>query len=374
MPTRTIGILTAGGDCPGLNAVIRAVAKPLLAAGVRVLGIEDGFLGLIEDRVRELGEPDVSGILAVGGTILGSSNRSNPLRFCTGKRPDGTPIIEDVSARAFATIARHGIQGLAVIGGDGSMSCATQLRHAGLSRGIDLKLVGVPKTIDNDIVGTDLTFGFMSAVATAADAIDKLRTTAASHHRVMVVEMMGRNAGWLALHAGVAGGADIILIPEIPWSFEALCERIVARKGKGRRYSIIAVAEGAAPRGGSKTVAKIDPAVPDPVRLGGIGKVVSDEIERRTGVESRFAVLGHMQRGGPPIPADRILATQFGCTAASMILEDRWGGMVVLRGLGLTDISIEDVADRQRLVSPKDPTVAAARAVWTSFGDETPGA
>ena len=250
------------------------------------------------------------------------------------------------------------------------MSCATQLRHAGLARGIDLKLVGVPKTIDNDIVGTDLTFGFMSAVATATDAIDKLRTTAASHHRVMVVEMMGRNAGWLALHSGVAGGADIILIPEIPWSFDALCERVVARKSKGRRYSIIAAAEGAAPRGGAKTVAKVDLAVPDPVRLGGIGKVISDEIERRTGIESRFAVLGHMQRGGPPIPADRILATQFGQSAARMILEERWGGMVVLRGLGLTDIGIEDVADRQRLVSPNDPTVLAARAVWTSFGDE----
>lgn len=373
MPSgHSIGILTAGGDCPGLNAVIRAVAKPLLAAGVSVLGVEDGFLGLIEDRVRPLHERDVAGILAMGGTILGSSNRSNPRRFCTGRRADGTPIIEDVSAQAFATLARHKIEALVVIGGDGSMSCATELRQAGLAKGIDLKLVGVPKTIDNDIVGTDLTFGFMSAVATATDAIDKLRTTAASHHRVMVVELMGRNAGWLALHAGVAGGADIILIPEIPWTFEAVCATVLERRGRGRRYSIIAAAEGAAPRGGGKTVAKVDAAIPDPVRLGGVGKVISDEIELRTGIESRCVVLGHMQRGGAPTPQDRILATQFGQWASRLVLEQRWGRLAVLRGLHLTDIAIEDVAERQRLVPPEDPTLAAARAVWTSFGDAPP--
>jgi 6-phosphofructokinase 1 len=366
---RTIGILTAGGDCPGLNAVIRAVAKPLLAAGVRVVGIEDGFLGLIEDRVRPLHEPDIAGILALGGTILGSSNRSNPLRFCTGRRPDGSPIIEDVSARAFATLERHGIASLVVIGGDGSMSCATSLRRAAEARGIPLNLVGVPKTIDNDIVGTEITFGFQSAVATATDAIDKLRTTAASHHRVMVVELMGRNAGWLALYAGVAGGADIILLPEIPWSYEAIAERVRQRQSRGRRYSIIAATEGSAPRGGAKTVDKVDAAVPDPVRLGGVGRVVADELERRTGIECRAVVLGHMQRGGAPVPGDRILATQFGHHAARLALEGRWGRLAVVRAGRLDDTDIQEAADRQRLVPADDPVLAAARGVWTSFGD-----
>lgn len=370
MSKGTIAILTAGGDCPGLNAVIRAVAKPLLAAGRRVLGVEDGFLGLIEDRVRPLEFPTVSGILALGGTILGSSNKSNPLRFATGVNSDGSVVLSDVSPQVFATLERHDIRGVVVVGGDGSMSCATELRRAGLSRGIDLKFVGVPKTIDNDIVGTDVTFGFASAVATAADAIDRLRTTAASHHRVMIVELMGRNAGWIALHAGVAGGADIILVPEIPWSFEAVAERILERRRLGLRYSIVAAAEGAAPRGGRQVVAHVDPSMPDPIRLGGIGAVLAAEIERRTRIEARCVVLGHMQRGGSPVAVDRVLATQLGVAAARAVLEDRWGGLVVVQGGRLSEVPIESVAERQRLIPPDDPTLAAARAVQTSFGDE----
>lgn len=372
MATPSIGILTAGGDCPGLNAVIRAVTKPLLAAGVRVLGIEDGFLGLIEDRVRPLGHRECSGILGLGGTILGASNRSNPLRFCTGRRVDGSPIIEDVSERTLGTVAKHGLDAIVVIGGDGSMSCATEFRGAGLARGVDLKFVGVPKTIDNDIWGTEVTFGFMSAVATVADALDKLRTTAASHHRVMVVEIMGRNAGWLALHGGLAGGADVILIPELGWTYEGVCAKVMSRRSHGSRHTIVAVSEGARPVGGERIVAKVDVSMPDPIRLGGVGKVVSDEIEKRLGVEgveSRSVVLGHMQRGGAPIPQDRILATQLGFAASQLVLEKRWGRLVAMKDGRVTDIAIEDVANKQRLVPSDDPSIAAARGVGTSFGE-----
>lgn len=367
----TIGILTAGGDCPGLNAVIRAVAKPLIASGVRVLGIEDGFLGLIQDRVREIGHRESSGILNVGGTILGSSNKSNPRRFCTGLRPDGSPIIEDVSAQAFATIARHQLEALVVIGGDGSMSCATELRESGLALGVDLKLVGVPKTIDNDIWSSEITFGFMTAVATIAEAIDKLRTTAASHHRIMVVEAMGRNAGWLALYGGVAGGADIILLPEVPWTYESVISKILARRAHGSKHSIVVVAEGARPAGGA-IVARVDPTMPDPIRLGGVGKVVSDELERLLSahaIESRHVVLGHMQRGGSPIPQDRILATQFGHAAAELVLRKQWGDLVVMQQGRITATPIASVANKQRLVPADDPTIAAARGVGTCFGD-----
>ncbi|QOI99265.1 MAG: 6-phosphofructokinase [Phycisphaeraceae bacterium] len=368
MPTTTIGVLTAGGDCPGLNAVIRAVAKPLLHEGFRVVGIEDGFRGLIEDRTRPLGVDEVSGILAQGGTILGSCNKSNPRRFATGLNPDGSPRIEDVTGRCVATAERHGIDALIVIGGDGSMSCACELREGFAARGRELRLVGVPKTIDNDLWGTEVTFGFQTAVATAAGALDRVRTTAESHHRAMVVEVMGRNAGWIALHAGLAGGAEVILIPEIPFDLDVVARVVKERAGRGRRYSMIGVSEGARPIGGAKIVAKVDPTSPDPIRLGGVGKFVADEIERRSGVESRYVVLGHLQRGGTPEAFDRVLATAFGHHAAGLVASGRWGRVAVMSGGRVTDIPIEDTASRQRLVPIDDPTIAAARAVYTSFG------
>lgn len=366
---RLIGILTAGGDCPGLNAVIRAVAKPAIRAGFTVLGIEDGFRGLIEDRLHPLTHDGVSGILATGGTILGSCNKSNPRRFATGSRPDGTPTIEDVTPRCVQTLKRHGLETVVVIGGDGSMSAACEMAEGVAAGGGRVRFIGVPKTIDNDLWGTDITFGFQTAVATATDAIDRIRTTAESHHRAMVVEVMGRNAGWIALHAGVAGGADVILIPEIPFDYDAVAAVVKSRSAHGRRYSIIVVAEGARPKGGNQVVARMDHRSADPVRLGGVGAVVAAEIEKRSGIESRATVLGHVQRGGVPIPADRVLATQFGHHASLLLAQEKFDRVVVMRDGKLGDVAIGDVASRQRLIQMDDPTLAAARAVHTSFGE-----
>ncbi len=370
MTIRTIGVLTAGGDCPGLNAVVRAVTKTALGRGLRVVGIADGFLGLIENRVRELSSRDVAGILALGGTILGSSNKANPSRFATGVHPDGSPRIEDVSPKVFRHIREHAIDALVVIGGDGSMSCAHELLSRARDAGVALRVVGLPKTIDNDIAGTEVTFGFATAVHTATDAIDKVRTTAASHHRVMCVEVMGRNAGWIALHAGVASGAHVILVPEIPFSFDAVASSVKARAAYGSRYSIICVAEGARPQGGQPLVARVDPTSPDPIRLGGVGKFVADELERRTGIEARYVVLGHVQRGGPPVPADRILGTILGRHALEILARDgATERMAAIQNGRLTDVAIADVAGKQRLVGPDEPLLAAARAVHTSFGE-----
>ena len=368
-----IGVLTGGGDCPGLNAVIRAVVKDAATHGIQTVGIEDGFLGLIENRVRPLTPDDVSGILADGGTILGSSNKANPARFASGMLPDGSPIIEDRTDFCMSVIERHGLEALVVIGGDGTMSCA----EAFVSRGI--RCIGVPKTIDNDIYGTDLTFGFSTAVQTATDAIDRVRTTAASHHRVMVVEVMGRNAGWIALHAGVASGSDIILIPEIPFSIESVCEQIRERASRGRRYSIVCASEGARPKGGKAFVERIVATSPDPIRLGGIGRAVADQIEERTGIESRYVVLGHVQRGGTPVAIDRVLATLFGDHAMELLKHgagetrdtDPVGGsrLVVWKDGKLGDIALTEACNRQRLVSIEHPLLAAARSVGTSFAE-----
>jgi 6-phosphofructokinase 1 len=366
---KRIGVLTAGGDCPGLNAVIRAVVKDACFNGLEVLGIEDGFLGLIEDRLQPLTQDRVSNILTQGGTILGSSNKANPLRFATGTNGDGTPRIEDVSARAIATIRKHGLDCIVVIGGDGSMSIAHELTLKARSGGDELRFVGVPKTIDNDLMGTDITFGHATAVATATDALDKLHSTAASHHRVMVVEVMGRNAGWIALGAGIASGSDAILIPEIPFHLESVCDLVISRGRRGKRFSIICVAEGAAPVGEKQKIAKIDPTSPDPVRLGGIAEWLASAIEQETKVESRYVVLGHVQRGGTPVAQDRVLATSLGHRAMELLRDDRFGRMVAVQGGRLTDVGIDEVSGKQRKVPLDHPMVAAARAVYTTFGD-----
>ncbi|MCG3122379.1 MAG: Pyrophosphate--fructose 6-phosphate 1-phosphotransferase [Phycisphaerales bacterium] len=366
---KRLGILTAGGDCPGLNAVIRSVAKEAIRAGIEVFGIEDGFLGLIENRCRRLGQHEASGILTEGGTILGSSNKSNPTRFAVGAEPDGKPIFADVSDRCLKTIAEHKLDAMVVVGGDGSMTVAHQLWERAMQSGIDLHFIGVPKTIDNDLYGTDVTFGFATAVATATDALDKVSTTAASHHRVLFVELMGRNAGWITLHAGVASGADVILLPEIPFTFESLCSFVTARSKHGDRYSIVAVAEGAKPTGGEKIVARIDPTSPDPIRLGGIAKYLSDEVESRTGLECRYVVLGHVQRGGCPVAADRVLATQFGHHAVRLLKEGKRHRLVAMQSGRLTDLALTECAGKQRLVGLEDQLIAAARGVGTSFAD-----
>ncbi len=360
---RRMAILTGGGDCPGLNAVIRAVAKDAMNCGIEVLGVEDGYLGLIENRFKELTPNDVSGIIARGGTILGSNNKANPARFALGKNPDGSIMYKDVTSDCLRNLRDRRIQALVVIGGDGTMTSAAWFARQGVA------VVGVPKTIDNDIEGTEITFGFQTAVATATDALDRCRTTADSHHRALVVEVMGRNAGWIALHAGVAAASDVILLPEIPFSMTSLYETVLARAKMGKRSSIICVSEGALPEGGKQVVAKIDPTSPDPIRLGGIGKVIADLIEKDTEVESRHVVLGHVQRGGTPVASDRVLSTLLGNHAMTLLREGKVGRMVAVQKGCLTDVDLEEPAGKQRRVPRDEPLLQAAKAVGTSFAD-----
>ncbi len=361
---RKIGILTGGGDCPGLNAVIRAVAKTAMNDyGWEVVGFLDGYRGLVEDDARELQYDDVSNILTRGGTILGTSNKDDPFHYVVRTKPE--IVREDRSRQAIANLRRRGCDALVCIGGDGTLTIADRLAAAGV------RVVGVPKTIDNDVQGTDRTFGYDSAMSVATEAIDRLHTTAASHHRAMVVEVMGRYAGWLALGSGLAGGGDIILLPEIPFDFDAVCRRVEERSRRGRRFSIVVVAEGAHPRQGKRVVREVDPTSPDPIRLGGIGKVVADEIEKRTGVESRTTVLGHLQRGGSPTPFDRVLATLFGTAAGRAVAEGNFGTVVALRGNRIVTVGLDRVAGRPRTVPRSSPMLAAARSVGTSFGNET---
>lgn len=365
---RRIGVLTGGGDCPGLNAVIRAVAMDALSCGIEVVGVEDGYLGLIENRLRPIGDRDLVGILSRGGTILGSNNKSNPSAFVVGKNPpppmgDGKPILKDVTGKCLDNLRQHAVEALVIIGGDGTLTSAANFNRLGVPT------VGVPKTIDNDIVGTEITFGFQTAVATATEAMDRCRTTADSHHRAMVVEVMGRNAGWIALHSGVAAGADVILIPEIPFDMAAIWQKIIHRSKRGRKSTLICVAEGAKPRGGQQFVGKIDPTSPDPIRLGGVGKWLSDEIETQTGIEARYVVLGHVQRGGIPTAGDRVLSTILGNHAMTLLRQGKVGRMVAVQGGKLTDIDLDEPAGKQRLVTQDDAVLHAARAVNTSFGD-----
>jgi len=361
-PTR-IGVLTGGGDCPGLNAVIRAVVKDAIYHGIDVMGIEDGFLGLIEDRVRPLSKDDVSNILTAGGTILGSSNKANPQKYPVGLLPDGKPNFKDLTDVCMTHMEIHGLQALIVIGGDGTMSAAKPFTERGIN------CIGVPKTIDNDLWGSDITFGFATAVQVATEALDRVHTTAASHHRVMAVEVMGRNAGWLALHAGVAAGADIILLPEIEFDMDKVARVCEQRSQHGKRFTIICCSEGAKPKGGKQHIERVDPTSPDPIRFGGIGKWVADTIEDMTEIESRYVVLGHVQRGGTPAAADRVLATQFGHHAMQLLRSGARNRLVVMQGRQLTDVDITSAADKQRLVPPDHEMIRAARAVYTSFGD-----
>ena len=363
---KRIGVLTGGGDCPGLNAVLRSVTKHALQAGLDVQGIEDGFLGLIENRVRELRYDDVSGILKLGGTILGTSNKANPLQFATGTTPDGEVVWADVTDRCFATIEEHGLEALVVLGGDGTMICAQPFAEAGIP------VIGVPKTIDNDVVGTDLTFGFQSAVEVATEALDRVHSTAESHGRALVVEVMGRNAGWIALRSGVAGGADVILVPEIPFTLDHVIEQIEWRRALGRRATIICVAEGATVKGGEQVVHALDPTSPDPVKLGGIGDWLAKAIDERSEVEARAVTLGHVQRGGSPVANDRVLGTQFGAAATQLLLDGKSNRMVAWQDGKVSDVDIRTPAGGQRVIPEDEPLVAAARACYTSFGDTAP--
>jgi 6-phosphofructokinase 1 len=354
--TLRVGILTGGGDCPGLNAVIRAVAKSLLLEhGAEVFGIEDGYLGLIERRLRPLAYADVSGILTRGGTILGTSNRANPFGYF---KEDGA----DVSDRVIDFVREFGLSAVVAIGGDGTMSIAHGLYEKGLN------IVGVPKTIDNDLVGTDRTFGFDTAVAVVTEAIDRLHTTAQSHRRVMILETMGRYAGWIALHAGVAGGADVILIPEFEYDINEVVNVCQRRYEGGQKFTIVVIAEGAKQKGGELTVRERVDTSPDPLRLGGVGHVLGAQIKERFGGEVRTTVLGHVQRGGSPTAFDRVLSTGFGAHAARLVAAGRFGRMVALQQNTMTDVGLDTVANKTRTVPADSPLVAAARAVGTSFG------
>jgi len=359
---RRIGVLTGGGDCPGLNAVIRAVVKTgLVEYGFEARGVLDGYEGLVHGNFVDLSYEDVSGILTQGGTILGTSNTAHPFAYVPH---GGDPAqAQDLSDRCLENCREAGLDALICIGGDGTLSIAHRLAEKGLP------VVGVPKTIDNDLFGTDVTFGFDTAVQIVADAIDRLHTTAMSHHRVMVVETMGRYAGWLALVGGMAGGGDVILIPELPYEMDRVCEAVVARSNRGKRFSLVVVSEGVKRPGGEHVVRQIVARGHDKVRLGGIGVWLAGEVEERTGLESRAVVLGHIQRGGTPTARDRVLATQFGHEAVVQAAQGQFDVMVGLRGDRIVPVPLSDVAGRQRLVQPDEPLLRAARAVGTCFGD-----
>lgn len=359
---KRIAILTGGGDCPGINAVIRAVAKKaILKYDMEVLGIEDGYHGLVNNKYRRLAYNDVSGILILGGTILGTSKIANPYRYPVGK--DKTLKFHDLSKTAIKNIKKLGVVCLVCIGGDGTLGIAHKLQRDGLN------VIGVPKTIDNDIRGTDITFGFDSAVTVATEGIDRVHTTAQSHHRVMIVEVMGHHSGWLALHSGIAGGGDIILIPEIPYDIKVVAKTVKQRAGKGRKFSIVVVAEGAKPIGGEVVIQRIVKESADPVRLGGIGFVLAKQIENETGIETRTVVMGHLQRGGSPTPFDRVLATSLGTKAVELMLNGEFGYMSAVKGNKLIKFPLDKVAVGPKTVPPAYPLIQSARSVGTCFGD-----
>jgi 6-phosphofructokinase 1 len=362
MIIKKIGVLTGGGDCPGLNAVIRSAVKTaILQYGWMVIGIEDGFEGLLVDgKTRPLLYNYVKGIIARGGTILGSSNRANP--FAYKFKEGGKIITEDRSSVLVDKMRFLELDALVVIGGDGSLSIANQLSQMGI------RLVGVPKTIDNDLAATDVTFGFDTAVNTATEAIDKIRTTGESHHRVMIVEVMGRYAGWIALQAGIASGTDIILIPEIPFTIKKICDVINERVASGRNSTIIVVAEGAKPQGGETAVKDFVEESFDPVRLGGIGEMVAQHISANINIDTRVTVLGHIQRGGAPSAFDRILATRLGVAAVDLLASGGFGKMVCLRGTHIESVALEDAVKHLKTVPPHGEIVKAAQSIGVSFG------
>jgi ATP-dependent phosphofructokinase / diphosphate-dependent phosphofructokinase len=358
-PIKRIGVLTGGGDAPGLNAVIRAVVKSAYNAGIEVVGLEDSFDGLLDPtRSRILTPGHVTGILRLGGTILGTTNRGNPFEYPVDT-PDGAV---DYSDRVVETFNKMDLQALVVIGGDGSLSIAHQFYLKGIP------VVGVPKTIDNDIVGTTSCFGFDTAVSFAADAIDRLHTTAEAHKRIMVVEVMGRYAGWIALQAGIAGGADVILMPEIPFDLQKVTAAIKRRESFGAKFSIIVVAEGAKPVGGKLTIRE-EAHAGYVERLGGVGVIVADQLEDLTGREARCVVLGHLQRGGGPTAFDRVLATRFGGAAVELIRRGVYGKMVANNPPDIVPIPLADVVGRTKTVPLDSDLVKTARALGVSLGD-----
>ncbi|MCE9555145.1 MAG: 6-phosphofructokinase [Planctomycetes bacterium] len=361
MHQKRIGLLTSGGDCPGLNAVIRGVTKAAGQLGYDCVGFLKGYEGLVDPVCYvPLTNRNTSGILTRGGTILGSTNKG---RFAATVGVEQRIAIDPALLEGVRhTVEQLGLCGLICVGGDGSLAVAQQFHEYGIP------VVGVPKTIDNDLSATAFTFGFDSAVTCATDALDRLHTTAASHERVMVLEVMGRHAGWIALYAGIAGGGDVILIPEIPWTFDDVCHKILHRESQGKRFTLLVVAEGAElPDGGF--VAREFEQLSRQTRLGGIGGVVAAEIERRLHRETRVAVLGHLQRGGPPTTFDRVLATQFGAHAVRLVHQQRFGEMICYHPPAMNSVPIIDAVNRLSRVDINSDAVQAARALGISFGD-----
>jgi 6-phosphofructokinase 1 len=358
-----IAISTGGGDAPGLNAVIRAAVLSGLARGWTMIGVKRGYMGLLgEDEVVPLTKETVRGIQHLGGTILRTTNRGNPFSYPV-TQPDGSYREVDRSDELLRNARELGLDALITIGGDGSLAIAQRLHERGL------RLVGVPKTIDNDVAGTITTFGFDTAVTTALEAIDKLHTTAESHDRVMVLEVMGRDSGFIALHAGVAGAADVILIPEIPYNVDAVCRVVTERDQSGRKYTLIVVAEGAFPSGGAPSMRRASLPGHAP-RLGGIAERLSNEIQQATGKESRAMVLGHLQRGGMPTGYDRLLATRFGGAALRAVADAKWGHMVALQSPNIVTIPIAEALRERKRVDPGHDIVLTARATGISFGED----
>lgn len=359
---KRIGILTGGGDCPGLNAVIRAAVKHgVTGLGWEMIGIHDAFNGLLKTpfETTQLVRDSVRGILSKGGTILGTTNRGDPFAFPV-KNVDGEVTLVDRSKELLEAMRIMELQGLICIGGDGTMRIAHRLSELGVN------VVGVPKTIDNDIEATDVSFGFNTAVQVAVDAVDRLHSTAESHDRVMVAEVMGRDCGWIALHTGMSGGADVILLPEIPYDIQRVCDKVRRRQAAGRFFSIVVVAEGAAPAGGAASY--VGQTVGGMARLGGIGHRVAEAIHECTELDTRVTVLGHLLRGGTPSAFDRLLATRFGSAAVQLVDNDGWGRMVAAKGSTVDSVPLETAISRLKRVDPEGEIVSVGRSMGIEFG------
>lgn len=351
---KRIGVMTGGGDCPGLNSVIRAIVKTAINNyGYEVIGFKDGYKGLVYNRFIKLGLEDVSGLLDKGGTILGTTDSFDP--FCVVTDFDGEKQEKDMSDRIVDNVKMHELEGLIVIGGNSTISAADKLSQKGVN------IIAVPKNIENDIPGTDITFGFMTAVDTAALALDKLHSTAESHHRVMILEVMGRHSGWVALESGIAGGADIILIPEIPYDIHLVARSILQRKNSGKAFSIVCVAEGCRPKNASKRKGL--------TKYNGISTQIANELEELTSLETRVAVLGYLQRGGEPSPSDRILTTRLGVGAVNMAAREEYNNLAGIVNHDLTPVQISKVVDKVRYVPVDGELVRIARNMGVSFGD-----
>ena len=368
---KKIAIMTGGGDCPGLNPVIRAVVRTaVLKYGVEVVGVRHGYHGLYHGDFVKLGLDDVQEIITRGGTILYSSNKDNlfkyPKRDGNGEivKENGAIVYEDVSDVAVENLKREGIDALLILGGDGTLTSGRDFARKGVN------VIGIPKTIDNDLALTDYTFGFDTAISVATDGLDRVRTTGMSHHRIMVVEIMGRGAGWMALHAGIAGAADVILIPEIPYDINKVAEKIIEDKRAGKEFSILAVSEGAKSLDGERVILKVREDSPDPIRLGGVGAVIADKLESLVGSEARATTLGHIQRGGTPTAHDRVLSSRYGYAAVELCMKGDFGKMVTLQGDTIGAVSLEEVIGREtKNVDPRGELVTMARAMGVCFGD-----